>query len=252
MQTSVLCNLITSNLLASLLRKHSDFFPILRFLHVFFRDLEHLSPIFKSCLFNGQVPVSILLPPFETFDQKSKTTLSLLSGPQYSLLIYLLCFLLQNSRICRLYNVLSLVFHSRCALQKQTLLFSLFIIVCSSVLFIQQVSGHILKWVNEWLSLIIQVNQSIRSLLSSHLVSKEQGYFRVPDPIPLCVCGGGGRVDSSHTTQHFLKTIIGCRAPMFSGGPFSQTFHAFSPTGSSLHPLLLWAFVETSFHGMNH
>ena len=76
-----------------LLRKHSKFFPILGFLQVFFRGLEHSSrAVFKSCLFIGQVPISILLSLWD-FWPKIKTTLSLLSGPQYSLLIYLLCFL---------------------------------------------------------------------------------------------------------------------------------------------------------------
>lgn len=76
-----------------LLRKHSKFFPILGFLHVFFRDLNTPQLLFSSPASSlVQVPISILLSLWD-FWPKIKTTLSLLSGPQYSLLIYLLCFL---------------------------------------------------------------------------------------------------------------------------------------------------------------
>ena len=89
--------------------------------------------------------------------------------------------------------------------------------------------------------------------MSSHLVSKEQGYFRVPGPNSI-VCGGGAGWTSSHTTQHFLETIIGCRAPMLSGWAILSDLPCIHQL-EALCTLSFWVFVETSFHGhepLNH
>lgn len=128
-----------------LLRKHSKFFPILGFLQVFFRDLEHSSAaVFKSCLFIGSGPNLNITLRLRLLTKNQNNSFPSFRPSIFTINISTL-LPLQNSRICRLYNVLSLVFHSRCILWKQTLLFSLFIIVYSSVLFIGQVSVHIFK-----------------------------------------------------------------------------------------------------------
>lgn len=55
-----------------LLRKHSKFFPILGFLHVFFRDLNTPQLLFSSPASSLVRSQSQYYSPFETFDQKSK------------------------------------------------------------------------------------------------------------------------------------------------------------------------------------